>query len=89
MEKDGVCKMDSQNKKCSCAIKSGGRKNKVELIEKKNFLRALEKRIMEEPSEVHVTKVKRQKGWRASCGVGEAREGLETVAVLGQSHWWG
>ena len=28
MEKDGACKMDRQNlKKCSCAIKSGRRKN--------------------------------------------------------------
>ena len=27
MEKDGACKMDRQNKKCSCARKSGGRKN--------------------------------------------------------------
>ena len=27
MEKDGVCKMDRQNKKCSCATKSGRRKN--------------------------------------------------------------
>ena len=27
MEKDGVCKMDRQNKKCSCANKSGRRKN--------------------------------------------------------------
>ena len=27
MEKDGELKMDSQNKKCSCARKSGRRKN--------------------------------------------------------------
>ena len=27
MEKDGSCKMDRQNKKCSCARKGGGRKN--------------------------------------------------------------
>ena len=27
MEKDGACKMDIKNKKCSCAIKSGRRKN--------------------------------------------------------------
>ena len=27
MEKDGVCKMDRQNKKCSCARKTGRRKN--------------------------------------------------------------
>ena len=27
MEKDGVCKMDKQNKKCSCARKCGRRKN--------------------------------------------------------------
>ena len=27
MEKDGECKMDRQNKKCSCAKKSGRRKN--------------------------------------------------------------
>ena len=27
MEKDGACKMDRQNKKCSCARKSGRRKN--------------------------------------------------------------
>ena len=27
MEKDGACKIDRQNKKCSCARKSGGRKN--------------------------------------------------------------
>ena len=27
MEKDGACKMDKQNKKCSCARKSGRRKN--------------------------------------------------------------
>ena len=27
MEKGGACKMDRQNKKCSCARKSGGRKN--------------------------------------------------------------
>ena len=29
MEKDGACKMDRQNKKCSCARKSGRRKNKA------------------------------------------------------------
>ena len=27
MEKDGACKMDRQDKKCSCAGKSGRRKN--------------------------------------------------------------
>ena len=27
MEKDGACKMDRQNKKCSCVRKSGRRKN--------------------------------------------------------------
>ena len=27
MEKDGACKMDRRNKKCSCARKSGRRKN--------------------------------------------------------------
>ena len=27
MEKDGACKMDRQNKKCSCVKKSGRRKN--------------------------------------------------------------
>ena len=27
MEKDGACKMDRQNKKCSCAVKCGRRKN--------------------------------------------------------------
>ena len=27
MEKDGACKMNRQNKKCSCAKKSGRRKN--------------------------------------------------------------
>ena len=27
MEKDGVCKMDRQNRKCSCARKSGRRKH--------------------------------------------------------------
>ena len=27
MEKDGACEMDRQNKKCSCARKSGIRKN--------------------------------------------------------------
>ena len=27
MEKDGVCKMDRQNKKCSCSRKSVRRKN--------------------------------------------------------------
>ena len=27
MEKDGACKMDRQNKKCSCARKIGIRKN--------------------------------------------------------------
>ena len=27
MEKDGACKIDRQNKKCSCARKSGRRKN--------------------------------------------------------------
>ena len=29
MEKDGVCKMDRQNKKCRCTRKSGRRKNNV------------------------------------------------------------
>ena len=29
METDGACKTDRQNKKCSCAIKSGRRKNNV------------------------------------------------------------
>ena len=27
MEKDGACKMDKQNKKCSCASNCGSRKN--------------------------------------------------------------
>ena len=27
MEKDGACKMDTQNKKCNCARKSGRNKN--------------------------------------------------------------
>ena len=27
LEKDGACKIDRQNKKCSCARKSGRRKN--------------------------------------------------------------
>ena len=27
MEKDGACEIDRQNKKCSCARKSGRRKN--------------------------------------------------------------
>ena len=27
MEKDGTCKMDRQNKKCTCARESGRRKN--------------------------------------------------------------
>ena len=27
MEKDGACKMDRENENCSCARKSGGRKN--------------------------------------------------------------
>ena len=27
MDKDGACKMDRQNKKCSCVRKSGRRKN--------------------------------------------------------------
>ena len=30
MEKDGACKMDRQSKKCSCARKSGRRKNNAE-----------------------------------------------------------
>ena len=35
MLKDGVYKMDRQNKKCSCARKSGRRKNKAKLIRKR------------------------------------------------------
>ena len=35
MEKDGVCKMDNQNKKCNCTRKSGRRKNYAELIKKR------------------------------------------------------
>ena len=36
MEKDGAYKMDTQNKKCSCASakKSGRKKNNAELIKK-------------------------------------------------------
>ena len=30
MEKDGACKMDRQNKKCCCAIKSGRRKTNAD-----------------------------------------------------------
>ena len=30
MEKDGECKMNRQNKNCSCARKSGRRKNNAE-----------------------------------------------------------
>ena len=33
MEKDGACKMDRQNKKCSCDRKSGRRKNNAETDE--------------------------------------------------------
>ena len=35
IEKDGACKMDRQNKKCSCARKSGRKKNNAELIKKR------------------------------------------------------
>ena len=35
MEKDGACKMDRQNKKCSCARKGGRRKNNAGKIRKR------------------------------------------------------
>ena len=35
MEKDGACKMDRQNKKCSCAGKSGRRKSNAGTIKKR------------------------------------------------------
>ena len=35
MEKDGACKMDRQNKKCSCARKSESRKKNVEIDKEK------------------------------------------------------
>ena len=35
MEKAGTCKMDRQNKKCSCAKKSGRRKNNAGTDKKK------------------------------------------------------
>ena len=40
MEKDGACKMDTQNKKCSCAGKSGRRKNNdgIDKEEERNWL---------------------------------------------------
>ena len=39
MEKDGACKMDRQNKKCSCARKSGNWKNnaRIDKEEDKNI----------------------------------------------------
>ena len=40
MEKDGACKMDRENKNCSCARKSKRRKNKAgtDEEEKRNWL---------------------------------------------------
>ena len=35
MEKDGACKMDRQNKKCSCSRKVGEERIMLELIKKK------------------------------------------------------
>ena len=39
MEKDGACKMDRQNKKCSCARKSGRRKNNAGTVKKNCLLK--------------------------------------------------
>ena len=46
MEKDGVCKMDRQNKKCSCARKSGRRINNAgtDKEEEKNLAGTLVKK---------------------------------------------
>ena len=46
MEKDGACKMDRQNKKCSCAGKSGRRKNnaRTDKKEKKKLAGPLAKK---------------------------------------------
>ena len=46
MEKDGACKTGRQNKKCSCARKSGRRKNNVGIDkeEEKKFARPLAKK---------------------------------------------
>ena len=43
MEKDGACKMDRQNKICSCARKSGGRKNNAEINKEVNHRIAMAK----------------------------------------------
>ena len=46
VEKNGACKMDRHNKKCGCAGKSGGRKNKAgsDKEEKKNLAGLLAKK---------------------------------------------
>ena len=46
MGKDGACKMDRQNKKCSYAIKSGRKKNNAGTVkeEEKNLAGSLSKR---------------------------------------------
>ena len=37
MEKDGACKMDRQNKKCSCTRKSGRKKNNSETDKEEEY----------------------------------------------------
>ena len=49
MVKDGACKMDRQNKKCSCARKNGRRKNNAGTVEEKKLAGTLVKKEL--PSE--------------------------------------
>ena len=48
MEKDGECKMDRQNKKCSCARKSGKRQNNAgtDKEEEKKLAGPLAKKVL-------------------------------------------
>ena len=61
MEKDGACKMDRQNKKCSCVRKNGRRKNNagIDKEEEKKLAGPLAKKELpaEECSKTVVPKV--------------------------------
>ena len=66
MDKDGACKMDRQNKKCSCARKSGRRKNNAttDREEEKKLAGAVAKKELPAEGMVNGKKVNGRRRYR-------------------------
>ena len=69
MEKDGACKMDRENKKCSCARKSGRRKNNAGIDKEEEKKLAGQMAKKELPAEVCSRTWVRKSGTLCPCSV--------------------